>query len=97
MHIGIATVTLRIPENDNLKGKRRIVHSIASRARSRFNVAIAEVGENESWQTALLGIVCVSNDRRHADSILASVLNFVTDNPGDAEVVDTHTEILDSA
>lgn len=51
MHIGIATVTLRIPENDNLKGKRRIVHSIASRARSRFNVAIAEVGENESWQT----------------------------------------------
>ncbi|MBM4406846.1 MAG: DUF503 domain-containing protein [Chloroflexi bacterium] len=90
MHIGIATVTLRIPENDNLKGKRRIVHSIASRARSRFNVAIAEVGENESWQTALLGIVCVSNDRRHANRSLWPQVHWMMPSIADLNRLGAH-------
>ena len=37
MHVGTAKVMLRLPENDNLKGKRRYVHSITSRLRSKFS------------------------------------------------------------
>jgi uncharacterized protein YlxP (DUF503 family) len=95
MHVGLCTVTLRIPGNKSLKGKRRVVHSILSRVRSRFNVAIAEVGENESWQTAVLGIACVSNHPRHADSTLTKVVRYVTESHGDAEVVDVYTEVID--
>ncbi len=95
MHVGVCTLTLRIPENDNLKGKRRIVHSIVARVRSRFNVAIAEVGENDTWRTAVLGVTCVSNDAKHAGAILAKVVQFVGDLHSDAELVDSHIEILD--
>ncbi len=95
MHVGVCTLTLRIPENDNLKGKRRIVHSIVARVRSRYNVAIAEVGENDNWRTALLGVTCVSNDAKHADAMLAKVVRFVGEIGGDAELVDSHIEILD--
>ena len=48
MHVGVCRVSLRLPENQSLKGKRRVAQSITSRVRSKFNVAIAEVGDTSS-------------------------------------------------
>ncbi len=95
MHIGVCKMTFRLPENDNLKGKRRVIHSITDRLRAKFNVAVAEVEDNEAWQKITLGIVCVSNDGRHANAMLDNVVDYVVKLRGDLELLDYEVEVFD--
>ncbi|MDA1349546.1 MAG: DUF503 domain-containing protein [Chloroflexi bacterium] len=94
MHVGVLKVTLRLPENQSLKGKRRTISSLSSRVRDRYNVAVAEVGDNDAWQIATLGIACVSNSARHADEVMARVVGYVEASREDVEVVDSAIETL---
>ena len=94
MHIGVCCITLRLPENDTLKGKRQVMRSITSRVRSRFNVAIAEIEDNSLWQLLTLGVSCVSNNSRHANEILSRVVQYIEAIKGNAEFVDYEVEIL---
>src|ERR1700692_4588903 len=64
--IGTLQITLHVPDSRSLKDKRMVVRSITSRVRQTFAVAVAEVGEHDTWQTAVVGVACVSNDARHA-------------------------------
>ncbi len=95
MHVGTAKVSLRLPENDNLKGKRRVRSSITTRIRDKFNVAIAEVDTLDQWQMLTLGITCVSNDRSHANSMISNVMSYLERIAGDLELLDYEMEILD--
>ena len=94
MHVGVCKVTLRLPENQSLKGKRRVVNSLCSRIRNRFNVSIAEVDENQVWQLATLGITCVSNSSRHTDEMLQSVMAYIESSREDLEVVACERETI---
>lgn len=94
MHVGVCKVTLRLPENQSLKGKRRVISSLCARIRNKFDVAIAEVDDNEAWQTATLGITSVSNSARHADEVLSSVVAFIEGSRGDIELVAHEQETL---
>ncbi len=94
MVIGACTVHLRIVGNQSLKGKRRAIKPLMARVRNQFQVAIAEVGDNDAWQAATLGIACVSNDAAHANSILSNVVNFIEQAHRDVELIDYQIEIL---
>jgi len=94
MNVGVCRLNIRLPENESLKGKRRVLKSIASRVRSKFNVAIAEVDNGDAWQLATLGICCVSNDRQHANEIMSKVVDFIINSRLDAEVLDYEIEII---
>jgi hypothetical protein len=94
MTIGALVVTLRLAENHSLKGKRRVVKSITAQVRSKFNVSIAEIDDNDTWQVATLGVGCVGNDKRHVNEVLSSVVNLIERGRGDAEIVDYEIEIL---
>jgi uncharacterized protein len=90
--VGVCRVDFRLPENQSLKGKRQVLKSLIARIHNRFNVAAAEVGGQDSWQLASLGIACVSNDSRHADEVLTSVVAFIRRERLDAELIDYSTE-----
>jgi uncharacterized protein YlxP (DUF503 family) len=77
MVLGVCQLQLILPENHSLKGKRSVVRSICARVRQTFNVAIAEVGEQDVWQVAELGFVVVSTDGRHADRMVAEIVDFI--------------------
>ena len=94
MHVGTAKVVLRLPENDNLKGKRRYSHSITSRLRSKFNVSVAEIDSNDQWQILTLGISCVSNDVRHANSQISNIMHYLEEITEDLEVLDCEVEVI---
>ena len=96
MNIGALRVSLRIPENHSLKGKRMVVRSITSQVKNKFNVSIAEIEDQDMWQVATLGISCVSNDSRHANEVLCHVMNFIETVRGDAEVLDYEIELLNA-
>ena len=91
--VGICRVTLRLPENGSLKGKRQLVRSLTTRLRNKFNVAVAEVDDNDRWQIATLGITCVSNDARHAREVLDHVVAFVQQQRLDAELLESEIEV----
>jgi hypothetical protein len=82
-----------IPENHSLKGKRHVLQKLRERVRHRFNVAISEVGDNDLWQRAQIGFCTVGNDRRHINSSLDNVIDFIEEMHL-IEVVHTEMEIL---
>jgi len=94
MNVGVCRISLRLPENLSLKGKRRVLKSITTRVASKFNVSIAEVDDQELWQLATLGICCVSNDKRHTNEVLSKVVDFIVGGRFEIEVVDYEIEIL---
>ena len=68
--------------------------SITTRVASKFNVAIAEIDNEDVWQSATLGICCVSNNGRHANEILSKVVDFITNSRFDVEILGYEIEIL---
>ncbi|MBA7679602.1 hypothetical protein ES703_87901 [subsurface metagenome] len=94
MNIGVCRVSLRLPENISLKGKRRVLKSITTRVRNKFNVSVAEVDDQNLWQLATLGICCVSNDKRYTNEVLSKVVDFIVNGRFDVEILDYEIEIL---
>ena len=94
IHVGVARIALHLAENASLKGKRMVVRSVAQRVRNRFNVAVAEVDTQDAWQVATLGIVCVSDDPRHANEMLSKVIDFIEGERLDAEVGEVDMELI---
>ena len=78
MVVGVCRITFSIPGNDSLKGKRRVVRRIVDRARNQFNAAVSEVGALDQHRQALIGIAVVSNDARHANSMIDKIGAFVS-------------------
>jgi len=81
-----------LQDNRSLKGKRKVVRSMVDKVKHKFNVSIAEVGSNDKWQRIELGVSAVGNDRRHIDSSLNNILDYM-DTLYLAEIVDSSVEI----
>jgi uncharacterized protein YlxP (DUF503 family) len=94
MIVGVSQITLHLPDTHSLKEKRQIIKSLMARVRNQFEVAIAEVEEQDRWQVAVLGISCVSNSSQHAATVLDRVLRFIEETRPDLMVSDTETEII---
>ena len=94
MNVGACKISLRLPENLSLKGKRQGLKSITRRIRNKFNVSVAEIDEHDMWQLATIGICCVSNDRRYTNRVLSKVVDFVTGGRFDVEILDYEIEIM---
>ena len=93
-HVGVARIVLHLAENSSLKGKRMVVKSVAQRVRNRFNVAVAEVDTQDAWEVITLAVVCVSDDRRHANEMLSKVIDFIESERLDAEVGGVELELI---
>ena len=94
MNVGVCRVSLRLPENLSLKGKRQVLKSITTRIRNKFNVSVAEIDDHDLWQLASLGICCVSNSKRHTNEVLSKVVDFIIGARFEVEVIDYEIEIL---
>jgi uncharacterized protein YlxP (DUF503 family) len=92
MIIVAARLTLMIPENASLKGKRRVVRSLIEKVRHKFEAAIAEVGDNDLWQKAKIGVALVGNDRQLLEARLQQIMKFM-ENQHLAEIVDSQVEL----
>ncbi len=77
MVIGLLRVEFRLHGNTSLKDKRKVANSLKQKVRNKFNVSIAEVGSEDDMGRLALGIVSVSNDRRHMESRLTKCLSMM--------------------
>jgi uncharacterized protein YlxP (DUF503 family) len=93
MVVGIAKLSLRLPENHSLKGKRKVMKRICERLRQRFNLAVAEIDSQDLWQAGEVGIVTVGNQGSYINSKLDKAVNFVEDLQL-AEIIDVQIELI---
>ncbi len=93
MIIGLCTIELFIPDAHSLKAKRQILLSLKERLRSKFNLSVAEVGDQDLWQKAMLGLACVANESAHVNRVLDQALNVVRSIPT-IELVRSRIELL---
>jgi uncharacterized protein YlxP (DUF503 family) len=92
--IGVLTLELHIPESHSLKDKRHTVKGLKDRLRSRHNVAVAEIGYQDTWQRSLISAVTVSGDRQRAEQVLQAVERDAAHFAG-RSLVDVTVEWLD--
>lgn len=93
MLIGVLTIELFLSEANSLKEKRKVLKSIIDRIKARFNVSIAEVGQQDTWQRSTLGVAFVSNNQAYIHQVLAAVVNFV-DAQGTVVITDYQVQVL---
>jgi uncharacterized protein YlxP (DUF503 family) len=88
--VGVLRITLYVHGASSLKDKRQVLRKVIDRVRARYNVAIAEVGDQDIWQTAVVGVCAVANDHSFVNEVLDKI---VRDAGQIAEVVKREMEI----
>ncbi len=93
MIIGVMTVELALLEAQTLKDKRRVIQGLKQRLRNKFNVSVAEVAYGDTPKRCRLGVATVSNESRHAQSMLDTIVDSMRQVAG-LTLVDYHQELL---
>jgi uncharacterized protein YlxP (DUF503 family) len=94
MVIGVCTLELSLPATASLKDKRQVVKSMIARLRNEFNLSVAEVGAQDQWQWAVVGVTCVSGDRDYAQGLLNRVVTWIQENRLDCDLADYQIQIM---
>lgn len=81
MVVGLLSLDLLLEGSNSLKDKRQVLRSLLDRLHNEFNVSAAEVGDNDIWRRAQVGVACVSNQRAHAESVLQHAVRLVSSDP----------------
>ena len=82
MFVGVLRITLHLPAPGSLKSKRHLLRSAIDRVKAKFNVSIAEVGDNDLWQRSVIGVTAVGNDHAFVNETLDKVADFVASMHG---------------
>ena len=75
MPVGLLTLELHIPDAQSLKDKRQVLRSLKDKLRRDFNVAVAELEHQDTWQRSVVGVVTISNEEKHLREVLQKVLD----------------------
>lgn len=89
MVIGVIGWDLEIYGSQSLKEKRRVVRSLKDRLHDKYNLSVAETANQDLWQRAELTACVVSNDRRHAESVLDRADRMV-EGDGRGRIIDSY-------
>ncbi len=95
MHVGVCHLTLHLAGNRSLKGKRRVVRSVCDRLRHRFRVSVAEVGGQDTWQMANIGIAAVSGDASVARDGIEKAISYTEEYLYDVQILEADIDVLD--
>lgn len=89
--MAICVLELHIPGAVSLKAKRQVIKSLIQRLRNRFNVSVTEVGSQDLWQRAELGMAVVCHNGAGADSIIEKLFAYV-EREGSVEIIGSRLE-----
>lgn len=92
MLVGVCEIELFIHASASLKEKRFVVKSIKDKISHKFNVSVAEVGYQDKWQRAALGIAAVTNEHAMIDHTFSEIIKLIESNGG-AEVISKSVRI----
>lgn len=81
VHFGIARVDVYLPGVDSLKGKRALLRRAQAALTEELGVSVAEVGSQDRWQRAILGIAAASSTSTGNDRVLDRIAAVIERDP----------------
>lgn len=93
MVIGSIVFDIYLPQAGSLKEKRMVVRSLKEKLKSKFNVSVSEVGNQDLWQSAYIAVVMVSPEKTQTEKMMQSVINFVESNFPEI-YINVHKELI---
>jgi len=79
MFLCVARLSLDIPAAGSLKAKRQVLRRVTDRVKAKFNVAVAEVDDDESVHWAGVAMAVVGNERRFVTEMMDKIVQFIDD------------------
>ena len=96
MYVGCCSIKFFLHGNHSLKGKRQIVRKLKDRLKNRFNVSVAEIENQDVWQSLHMGIVAVNSDPKYLEGQVNRVVDAI-EKMHLAEITDCQTQITQLA
>ncbi len=93
MVVGVLKLNLILAENHSLKGKRGVLKRIQARVSHQFNISVTECGDQDLWQSAVLGFGAVGSSQPIVEAMLRKVVDFV-DEMKLAQVAEAQVEFF---
>jgi uncharacterized protein len=81
VHYGVARVDLHLPGIDSLKGKRAVLNRLKASLRDELDCSVAEVGEQDRWQRAVIGVAVAASTHTGVDRVLDRLTAVVERDP----------------
>ena len=81
MHAAAVRFDLHIPESRSLKVKRAAIRPIVDGLRHRYHLSVAEIGYQDQWQRAELGVAVISESDGHLRDVLDELERLVARAP----------------
>ena len=81
MYVGALELDVLLGDVHSLKQKRAVVRPVVAELRRRFEVAVAEAGNQDLYRRALLGVAAVSGDAGHVREVLEACERLVAARP----------------
>jgi len=94
MSLGLLTLHLSVPGCMSLKEKRSRLKPLIARLHREFNVSVAEMDHQDSWQKAVLACALVTSDQAQTHRSLQKVVRWVETHWPDLEVADDQIEMI---
>jgi uncharacterized protein len=94
MYVATVRITIHLFASDSLKDKRQVLRSVLARARNQFEVSAAEVGSQELWNQAEIGLAYVSNSAAHAEEVIEHAIRSIEASRPDIEITQATTDVL---
>jgi uncharacterized protein len=84
LNVGLCILQIRLPGIASLKEKRQVLRSLKDRLRDHYNVSVAEIGHQDLWQRATIGIVGIASAKVPLEQTFSSIQGEVERRlPGD--------------
>ncbi|MBN2112953.1 MAG: DUF503 domain-containing protein [Acidimicrobiia bacterium] len=81
MHAAALRLEIRLPAVRSLKAKRRVVKGLMGALTAAFPVAVSEVGFQDQWQRATLGVALVAPQASQLDRLIHAVPRLLREHP----------------
>ena len=81
VHFGVARVDLYLPGIDSLKGKRALLKRAQAALVDHLGASVAEVGGQDRWQRAILGITVAASTSTGVDRLLDRITPTLERDP----------------
>src|SRR4030042_4648448 len=83
MYVGIMKIEFRFHVVCSIKDKRKLINRIKMKVSSRFKVSIAEIADQEYYNSTVIGVTFICNKKDHAVSKGQNIITFLENNESD--------------
>ena len=94
MSVGILTLRVQLPGCKSLKEKRSRLKPLITRLHREFNISVAELEQQDQWDSATIGCALICNENQYAQSSLQTIIHWLDRNWPDIMLVDDHIEVI---